>query len=672
MKKSKWFIILFALLLNTCLKTMNDEKTAINPALKKKLLEIRAQNIHAPDFPADSKWLNTSSPLSLNKLKGKVVLLDFWTYCCINCMHIIPDLKYLEAKYAAEPLLVIGVHSAKFTNEKELENVREAVLRYEIEHPVVLDSDYHLWNAFGVRAWPTLALVDPEGYLIGMFSGEGNRELLDNAIQIVLEIFESENKLDFTPLPLALEKNNQPATLLSYPGKIEADPANNQLIISDSNHNRFLVIDENGHIVETMGSGAIGFKDGNFEEATFNHPQGMARYQGDLLVADTENHAIRRIDFSSRIVETIAGTGEQARQYNLAGPGKQTALNSPWDLYVQGDTCYIAMAGPHQIWALDLKTNQVAPYAGTGREARIDGPRQEAAFAQPSGITGDGENLYIADSEISSIRRIHLKTGKVSTLAGGDLFEFGDRDGVGEKVRLQHPLGVLFHEGILYIADTYNHKIKILNPTTLMTQSFLRRRRGFEDGAEPLFYEPSGLAYLNDHLYITDTNNHLIRKVNLTTKIVTTVTLTGLSKSDQAPTPHALATLPNTASIQLPLQRIQKNANITLAVKFDFPDNYKINADAPFQYLVKYDPDNDLNNIQDGIQKREHPVNPFEILFQTTDATSGGEIVLEMLYYYCEIKNANICLIRSVRFNIPFEVVQNGKTTINLVDTPLN
>jgi thiol-disulfide isomerase/thioredoxin len=116
--------------------------------------------VRAPEFPAGMQWLNTATPLRLADLRGKIVLLDFWTYCCINCMHIIPELTALERKYPNE-LVVIGVHSAKFHNEGDSENIRQAILRYEIQHPVVNDRDFRIWRSYAVRAWPTLMVIKP-------------------------------------------------------------------------------------------------------------------------------------------------------------------------------------------------------------------------------------------------------------------------------------------------------------------------------------------------------------------------------------------------------------------------------------------------------------------------------------------------------------------------------
>src|SRR5918912_334267 len=266
--------------------------------------------VRAPELTGGRGWLNTDKPLSLAALKGKVVLLDFWTYGCVNCMHIIPDLTRLEKKYANQ-LVVIGVHSAKFTKEKETENIRRIILRYELEHPVINDADFVIWNAYDVSAWPTQYLIDPAGYIVGFVRGEGNYNLLDEAIGKTVEEFRKRGELNEQPLKLALERAKVGDLPLAFPGKVLADEKTDRLFIADSNHNRIVITKLDGTLVETIGTGARGSADGAFESASFYRPQGLALDGDSLYVADTENHLIRRVDLKARKVETVAGTGKQ-------------------------------------------------------------------------------------------------------------------------------------------------------------------------------------------------------------------------------------------------------------------------------------------------------------------------------------------------------------------------
>lgn len=448
---------------------------------------------------------------------------------------MLPQLRRLERKYG-DALVVIGVHSAKFMAEKATENLREAILRYDIAHPVINDADFAVWRTYGVRAWPTFFFIDPRGNIIGKHEGELPGEPIDRIIGQMVREFDALDLLDRRPL--AFRRDEGADTPLRFPGKVAAtvDPAGGRLLVSDTNHHRLIVAGLDGSVHQIVGAGARGFADGPLATATFNAPQGVAVAPGGavLYAADTENHAIRRVDLAAGTVETIAGTGEQGRDPRFGGPGRAIALNSPWDLTLVGGTLFIAMAGFHQVWALDLATGEVAPYAGSARENILDGPLRAAQLAQPSGITSDGAFLYIADSETSAVRAIGLDPadGAVRTLVGTGLFDFGDEDGAGDEVRLQHPLGVLAHAGALYIADTYNDKIKRLDPRTRVVETFCGSTPGHADGpaAAAQFREPSGLAVAGGNLYVADTNNHAIRVVALATGDVATLELRGLEK----------------------------------------------------------------------------------------------------------------------------------------------
>lgn len=496
--------------------------------------------VRAPELPQKIIWLNTDHPFLLQNLKGRVVILDFWTYCCINCLHILPDLKYLENKYK-DSLTVIGVHSAKFDNEKEAENIRKAVLRYDIEHPVLVDSNFKVWDHYAVRAWPTLVVIDPQGYVVGNVSGEGNRDVLDKLISQIINEHQQKGTINFQELSLTLEKQRQSlGTPLAFPGKVLASQADNRLFIADSGHNRFVITTLTGETKCVVGTGKPGLTDGSFSEAQFFAPQGMTfdRENQILYVADTGNHALRKIDFKTEQVKTIAGTGEQSRYLHPhCGEGLEVALNSPWDVEKVGYRFWIAMAGSHQIWEMQLDSNRVSTYAGTGAEACVDGQLHESAFAQPSGLTTNGRELFVADSEVSSIRGVGLVDNlPVRTICGsGELFGFGDVDGEGYSVRLQHCLAVEYTQDYLWVADTYNHKIKRVEISTGNCQTMLGDgEAGYEDGqgTATRFSEPSGLSATSSHLYIADTNNHVIRKVELATLKVTTLEFPGLCGPD--------------------------------------------------------------------------------------------------------------------------------------------
>jgi thiol-disulfide isomerase/thioredoxin len=694
--------------------------------------------VRAPELGSNRGWLNTARPLSLAALRGKVVLLDFWTYGCINCIHIIPDLKRLEAKYPNN-LVVIGVHSAKFENEKESDNIRQSVLRYEIEHPVVNDADFSIWQAYAVRAWPTQVLIDPAGYIVGKVEGEGHYEMIDKGIASTLAEFRQRGGLNEQPLKLALERAKVGDMPLAFPGKILADERSDRLYIADSNHNRIVVTKLDGAFLDTIGTGERGAADGAFERATFQRPQGLALDGDALYVADTGNHLIRRIDLKARAVSTVAGTGAQARGFDAeAGraPARTTALNSPWDLQLVGRTLYIAMAGPHQIWRLNLARGEISVFAGSGREARLDGSLAAAAFAQPSGLATDGRTLYVADSESNIIRSIDLfasparlsampddsevsanpiddnapapspspdgnapppvdendphsiplppsvpartptSARQVETLVGGDLFEFGDVDGVGDAARLQHPLGVLYAGGTVYIADTYNHKIKQLDPETRVLKTFAGTGKpGHTDGARASFYEPGGLSLAGNNLYVADTNNHAVRVVDLASGETSTLQLRGLRppaaslkrlEANAATTPA-----PNAEEFNLAPQRLLLLARPAataatategnaLVVEVALPAGYHLNELAP-QRLQASVESGATHLAFDGNAPRLTRAGKDLLRFPLrlplrARSVGAAELRVQLTLYYCREDNTGACRIKTLIWRAPLDI----------------
>jgi DNA-binding beta-propeller fold protein YncE len=510
------------------------------------------RRIAAP--PLDGgEWVNTAGPIALADLRGRFVLLDFWTYCCINCMHVLPELKKLEHAFPNE-LVVIGVHSAKFEGERVTDNIREAAERYEIEHPVVNDAQMAIWHRYGARSWPTLVLIDPVGEVVWAASGERTFDDIKKVIDRGLPYYRTNGLLAPAPRPAILAAKNEAATPLRYPGKVLADEAGGRLFIADSNHNRIVVAKFDGASHDVIGSGAIGRSDGGYAQCTFNHPQGMALVGEMLYVADTENHLLRKVDLATKQVTTVAGTGEKGtgwpgwnenRAGRFVGPPKTTPLASPWALWPHKNDLYIAMAGPHQIWKMPLDESEIGPYAGNGREDIVDGPLLPnvpydgsfAAFAQPSGLASDGRRLFVADSEGSTIRSVPFEPdGDVETLVGltGTLFDFGDVDGVGREVRLQHALGVAWWDGKLYVADTYNNKIKVIDVEARSCQTLAGSgapgKDDAEEGSKATFNEPAGLSATGGKLYVADTNNHAVRIMELAAPFrVSTLEIEGLA-----------------------------------------------------------------------------------------------------------------------------------------------
>lgn len=628
----------------------------------------------APDLDGGTEWLNTTGPISMKELRGKVVVLDFWTYCCINCMHILPDLKYLEKKYPNQ-LVVIGVHHPKFDNEQNTENIREAILRYEIEHPVVNDAEGKIGRNFNFSSWPTLVLIDPEGKYVGHQPGEGNRELFDNVIGKMIAYHRAKGTLDETPVSFHLEREKQAASPLRYPGKVLADVTGKRLFVSDSNHNRIVISTLDGQLLDTIGSGAVGSADGSYADAEFDHPQGMALVGEKLYVADTENHLLRAVDLTAKKVNIVAGIGEQSRGRLTVADGPQnpltTALNSPWALQPLDGVLYICMAGPHQMWGYNLATSALQVVAGTGREDILDDSLDACALAQPSGITTDGKYLYHVDSEGSAVRRTSLgKNGEVSTVVGPhdlargrSLFEFGDIDGKVAKARLQHPLEVLYHDGSLYVADTYNHKIKHFDMKTGDTATWLGTgQRGSEIKADSVqLSEPAGLTVIGEELIIADTNNHRILAANLKTKAVREFKIEGL----KAPTPKSIPVEDKTPVTDMPAQTVKSGKTTNLTVAFELPEGFKLNKLAPVS--AKWESVAGDALVDEAVLTTRQKL--------TTDgltatgpvaliANGSGVYQLTISYSFCRDGTGGVCRFGKVKYKLPLNVAAEGAEAI--------
>ncbi|KAH0728455.1 hypothetical protein KY290_004182 [Solanum tuberosum] len=638
-------------------------------------VDARKSTTIVSEFPSKLDWLNTA-PLQLGRdLKGKVVLLDFWTYCCINCMHVLPDLEFLENKYKDMPFVVVGVHSAKFDNEKDLEAIRSAVLRYGITHPVVNDGEMNLWRELGVNSWPTFVLVGPNGKLLAQIAGEGHRKDLDNLVEAALLFYGKKKLLDSKPIPLRLEKDNDPRLLtspLKFPGKLTVDVLNNRLFISDSNHNRIVVTDLEGNFLVQVGStGAEGLRDGNFDDATFNRPQGLAynAKKNLLYVADTENHALRVIDFVNETVRTLAGNGTKGSDYEGGGTGTAQLLNSPWDVCFEpeNEIVYIAMAGQHQIWEHKTSDGVTRAFSGNGYERNLNGSSSTStSFAQPSGISlsRDLKEAYVADSESSSIRAVNLRTGGSRSLAGGDpviaenLFRFGDHDGIGSEVLLQHPLGVLCgKDGQVYIADSYNHKIKKLDPDSKRVTTLAGvGEAGFKDGAAVAaqFSEPSGIVEAeNGRLYIADTNNSVIRYLDLNKSEaeVLTLELKGVQPPLKSRSLKRLRRRSG-ADTQTVVVNGGSSSEGTLNLRISVPEGYHFSKEAKSKYSIDFDPDNAAE--VDSLEGNLSPEGSAVVHFRRSSASpSTGRVYCKV--YYC--KEDEVCLYQSLTFEVPFQEV---------------
>lgn len=448
-------------------------------------------------------WLNVTRPPTEEDMKGRLLLLDFWTYGCVNCMQVVPDLSYLEEKYS-DKLLVIGVHSAKYQGEQDSARILSAAKRFGLRHPVINDYDYAIWKSMDVHAWPTLILLGPDGHEISRYSGEGNRDKLDNDISKNLS-----GVTNKTSIAALVEKEKQD-TVLSFPARIE--PFENGFAIADAGHNRILLTSQDGEIETIIGSGEKGFKDGDFKDARFNNPRGLKIIGNMIYVADTDNHLLRLIDLENRTVKTLAGNGKRGYDRRVENESAlSVALASPWDIEIlpnsENKKLVMASAGLHQLHIYDITSGRISVLVGSGIENIKDGEADKAQLAQPSGLTTDGSAIYFVDAESSALRE--LKDGQVKTLIGTGLFDYGLKDGTYPTAMLQHPQGLDYAGGKLYIADTYNSAARIydLKSGELSTLEWRGEKLG----------EVGDIRIKGNGAYIVDTTHNSIKTVGLTT-----------------------------------------------------------------------------------------------------------------------------------------------------------
>lgn len=494
-------------------------------------------------------WLNTGGrQLTLEDLRGKIVLLDFWTFCCINCLHVLDEMRPLEEKYS-DVLVTVGVHSPKFEHEADPVALAAAVERYEIHHPVLDDPELVTWQAYAARAWPTLVVVDPEGYIVANLSGEGHAAGLDSLIGELVAEHEAKGTLHRGNGPYVPA---QPTSgNLRFPGKAVPLPGGT-FLVADTGHHRLVELEADLETVRSVvGDGTKGWQDGTAAAARFSEPQGVAVLPADVaaaagydvVVADTVNHRLRGVNLASGTVTTVAGNGVQrlldAGNQTKRVPGEEhpsesrtaddsgfepaleetslgrdplnVSLSSPWDVLWSTalNRLVVAMAGTHQIFSFDPLTGAVDILAGTGLEGLLDGSGDKAWFAQSSGLAEDAAgNIWVADSETSALRRLSFTTDDagtavaVDTAVGAGLFDFGFRDGDAGEARLQHPLGVtVLPDGSVAIADTYNGAVRRYDP---VANSVSTLARGLSEPSDVLVDTTAGEPLL----IVVEANKH--------------------------------------------------------------------------------------------------------------------------------------------------------------------
>jgi DNA-binding beta-propeller fold protein YncE len=418
-------------------------------------------------------------------------------------------LRELEARYPNQ-LAVVGVHSGKYVAERETSRIRDASIRLGAIHPVVNDRQFRLWRAHAVRAWPTLVAIDPRGAVVGMQAGEFTADALAPFLDRLIDASRSAGTLvEQSAEHFTADTPSTAPSTLCFPGKVALD--DRRIAIADSGNRRVLVgtLDDSGvrmRVERTVGATGGGYRDG--ADPAFLNPQGLV-FRGDLLyVADAGSHTVRELALGSGVTRTVAGIGRQLR---TAVDEARGALSSPWDLALAGDTLYVAMAGVHQLWTVALATGRSDVLSGSGAEELHDGPHGEAALAQPMGLCAAHDALYVADAESSAVRVADRDpSGAVRTVVGTGLFDFGDVDGDGDAVRLQHPQGIArTADGRLLVCDSYNDALKWVDLASR------RAERWVGD-----LHEPAGLAIGERAVYVADTNAHRVAVIDRTSRAV--------------------------------------------------------------------------------------------------------------------------------------------------------
>ncbi|MCG3172176.1 MAG: Thiol-disulfide oxidoreductase ResA [Myxococcota bacterium] len=619
------------------------------------------ERIRAPELNTALAWLNVDRPLTLRELRGNLVILDFWTYCCINCMHVLPVLREMEEKFAGDPVVVIGVHSGKFDAERDPARIREAIGRHGIAHPVAVDDDMDIWSRYGVRSWPTLVIIRPDGSLAAVAPGEPDPRILEEFIRGELARARAAGTLNSGPPALPCTPAASERTL-NYPGKVSAAP-NGGLVISDSGHHRVLICSRDGTVEHAVGGGLRGWKDGPAAEACFDDPQGTCWWNGALFIADTRNHLLRKFDPAAGVVSTVAGTGELGREIVRGrGHALSTPLRSPWDLCAVDDVIYVAMAGSHQIWRFWPAAGEIEVYAGTGAESLADGPVAKSAWAQPSGLSHRNGKLYVADSETSAVRVIDLDRDEVSTLVGTGLFDFGDADGGAMTTRLQHALGVAAIEGGVLVADTYNGKIRFLREGVVRSETRLAG-----------LHEPASIQIEADGSWIiADTNAHQVVRVRH--GLMEEVVITG------APVPRngawnsrsgGAAPPAGTVSWFSQLLRLGESEGLApgggdILLRLQAPEGKKFAAGSPLHVDLEVSRRPDLfSTAEESIHLicEGGPLQTLPISCQVADLPADrveSELVARISLVLCDSGDSSLCEPARLHLRIPVRLLRHG------------
>ena len=596
------------------------------------------------NLEADSKWLNSARNITASDLKNRIILVDFWTYSCVSCLQLVPEIKKLEAEFG-DKLTIIGVHSSKFQNDKEIESIKKAIIKYDITNPVINDSNSAIWKSFNISALPTIVLIDPKGKISKKYQGNISGRKISEDVQKLIKKYHY--SLNHNKLPIVLEKNKTVESILKFPSGIgfahnfsyKNIAKTNGLIISNTSRNTIMIVSLDGTTLLEIGSGNAGSDDGDIANASFNFPHGLLFKDNVLYVADTGNHLLRKVDFATGEVATIIGTGKNGSILTTKNTATTTSLSSPWDIKFFPDTKHIIISnsGTNQLLKYNIANNIIEPFAGNGELDLIDGTYPNNSLAQPSGLSVASGNLYFVDPGTSSLR-VSNKEGVVKTIIGKGVFSFGHKNGTKEEALMQHPIGLSADDTGIYIVDTYNHLIRRFDFKTNSLSDYSGDFKGDKvgDTNNTSYNAPEAMVAVLDKFYIADTNNNRIIELarnGRSSKLLNIIPITKLPKEGLA------EYLPNLATI--PSKKVKSDSEINLS--FDMNAGWKINQLAPsFFNLVEIKNNKEANLIVsfDGETIKSGKVKLPKLSKKYTYYLQGT-------VYYCEDKKDAICLVKS-------------------------
>lgn len=604
-----------------------------------------------------SHWFNLSRPLEITDLKNRIILLDFWTYACVNCIQSLPEIKKLEEEFGNK-LTVIGVHSGKFSNEKDSSAIKKAILRHDITHPVINDADFAIWKGFEVNSWPSFVLLNPNGYIVKKYIGEDGAKKIRTDVKKLISKFKYQINRD--PLPTALEKYGLIGNVLNFPTKLEYSsnfPYKSRQIpvvfIANSGQHNIIISSLNGEIIAKIGSEKAGLVDGSFDSAAFNAPHGLLYLEGKLYVADTDNHALRLVDFKTGQVISLVGSGRRGEVLKEQIEAKDFDLASPTDLKFFPDKNHIAIAnsGTHQILSYDLKNQTISVLAGNGLEGIEDGKYPVNSLAQTAAMSVYDGKLYFIDSETSSLRFID-KSGNVETLIGKGLFDFGYKNGNKSEALMQHPLGLLVDDTAAYIVDSFNHKIRKYDFSTRQIQDFAGSKKRGENLGSPNvteFNEPEGIIAVLNSFYVADTNNNRIIAIDRGNR---NSELFDVRPPLKLPKEGFLQYLPNLQE----RETVMVKSNSEIALKINMVKGWKINELGPsFINLLEIVEENQANLVKSFDW---HSIKSQKITLPKLNADKN--YVLQGVIYYCKDKKNALCYIKSYEQKIVADNEENA------------